>query len=118
MNANQKSQSKALRVYRVTFLNQAKVYEVYAREVHQGEIYGFVELQGLVFGEAGGLLVNPGEERLKEEFKGVRRTLIPSHAVIRIDEVEKEGPARIHDSDGGAKVTPFPGPLMRPGQDR
>ena len=104
-------------VYRVTFLNQGKVYEVYAREVRQGELYGFVELAGLLFGDPGSLLVNPGEERLKEEFKDVRRTLVPIHAVIRIDEVAKEGPARIRDSAGGNdNVTLFPGPFGRPGK--
>jgi hypothetical protein len=32
------------------------------------------------------------------------------HAIVRIDEVEKEGVAKITDTKGG-KVTPFPMPL-------
>jgi hypothetical protein len=34
------------------------------------------------------------------------------HAVVRIDEVEKEGVAKISDSKG-QKVTPFPMPIPR-----
>jgi hypothetical protein len=39
---------------------------------------------------------------------------IPMHSVIRIDEVEKEGTAKITDSKGG-NVTPFPLPLPSDG---
>ncbi len=96
-------------VYRVVFHNQGKVYELYARSVSQGELYGFVELGEIIFGERSGVLVDPSEERLKAEFKAVKRTHIPLHAVIRIDEVEKGGANKII-SDGGdsANVTPFP----------
>ena len=37
-------------IYRVVFLNQGKVYEVYARHVSQtGSLFGFVEIEELVF---------------------------------------------------------------------
>ena len=40
------------RTYRVVFHNQGKVYELYARSVgHSGEMYGFVEIGELIFGE-------------------------------------------------------------------
>jgi len=105
-----------MRVFKVMFLNQGKVYELYAKAVHQGELYGFVEIEGLLFGDNGSLVVDPGEERLKDEFAGVTRALIPIHAVIRIDEVEKEGQSKIHDTDGKTNVTPFPTPLFTPGK--
>lgn len=97
------------RLYRVAFLNQGQVYELYAREVSHGGMPGFVEIGQLVFSERSTLLVDPREERLKAEFDGVERFYVPLHAVIRIDEVKREGTARIVDSaDGAAKVTPFP----------
>lgn len=105
--------SKAKRLYRVSFLNQGQVYEVFARQVYQAELYGFVVVEELVFGERTSVVVDPVEERLKGEFDGVKRSYIPMHAIIRIDEVEKEGPARI--SDPGNKVTTFPGPVYTPG---
>ena len=37
-------------IYRVVFLNQGKVYEVYARHVSQtGSLFGFVEIEELIF---------------------------------------------------------------------
>jgi hypothetical protein len=99
---------KSQRLYRVTFLNQGQVYEIYARHVSQGGMLGFVELEKLVFGEKTSIVVDPSEEKLKSEFAGVVRTYLPMHAVIRIDEVEKEGVARIVSSGESAKVMPFP----------
>ena len=106
-----------MRVYRINFLNQGKVYEVYARRVQQGELYGFVEVQDLLFEDSSTLLVDPSTERLKSEFKGVSRTIIPIHAVIRIDEVEKEGQGKIHELGEKSNVTLFPTPFYSPGRD-
>ena len=103
-------------IFKVSFLNQGQVYEIYAKSVRQGELYGFVEVADLVFGQHQGLVVDPSEERLKQEFAGVRRTLIPMHAVIRIDLVEQAGQTRIRALNGDAKVTPFPGPIYTPGK--
>ncbi|HET6725559.1 MAG TPA: DUF1820 family protein [Gammaproteobacteria bacterium] len=94
-------------IYKVIFLNQGKVYEIYARSVTQGTLFGFVEVEKLSFGERSSVVVDPGEERLKTEFDGVRRTYIPLHAIVRIDEVEKQGVAKVSDADGG-NVMPFP----------
>jgi hypothetical protein len=108
--------SKSL--FRVVFVNQGKVYEVYARKVVQGELLGFVCIEGLSFGERSGVVVDPSEERLRDEFAGVKRFQVPMHAVIRIDEVEKHGTARIVAMDGGT-VTPFPlSPDLTTGKDK
>lgn len=94
-------------LYRVSFHNQGKIYEVYARRVSDGGMLGFVQLEDLVFGARSGIVVDPSEERLRDEFAGVTRTLVPLHAVIRIDAVDRQGSARIRDNDG-SNVTPFP----------
>jgi len=94
-------------VYKVVFLNQGEVYEVYARNVSQGGLFGFIEIEKLLFGEKSTLVVDPSEETLKSEFENVARTYIPMHAVIRIDEVNKRGSGKISDA-GNANVTPFP----------
>lgn len=106
-------------VFKVVFFNQGKVYEVYAKGVTQSGMYGFVEVEGLIFGERSAVLVDPAEERLKSEFEGVNRTYIPMHAVVRIDEVEKEGVAKITEvKEGkGGSVTSFPMPAYKPGDD-
>ncbi len=94
------------RTYRIAFHNQGKVYEVYARNVSHGGMPGFVEVEKLLFGEKSALVVDPTEEKLKTEFANVERFYVPLHAVIRIDEVSKQGPSRI--TAGGDKVLPFP----------
>ena len=107
--------SSAERIYRVVFHSQGKIYEIYARGVTDGAMLGFVEIEELTFGERTQMVVDPAEEKLKSEFAGVKRTYIPMHAIVRIDEVEKEGQAKITDSEGG-KVTPFPMPVYGPGK--
>lgn len=88
------------RVYKVQFHNQGKLYELYAREVSQSDLYAFIEVSGIIFGEKAKVVVDPSEERLKAEFSQVNRTHIPLHAVVRIDEVEKEGVNKIIDGGG------------------
>ena len=78
-------------------------------------MWGFIEIEEFLFGERSQLLVDPSEEKLKNEFQGVKRSYIPMGAIIRIDEVEKEGAAKISESNGGANVSSFPMPGMIPG---
>ena len=108
---------KEKRVYKIQFHNHGKVYELYARDVHQSAMLGFIEIEGLIFGERSAVVVDPSEERLKNEFAGVERTYIPMHAVIRIDEVEKEGANKIIAIEKGENVTPFPVPTYPTGGD-
>ena len=108
------------RVYKVVFLNQGETFEIYAREVSQGSLFGFVEVEGILFGERTQVVVDPSEERLKSEFKGVQRIYVPIHSIVRIDEVEKEGVSRVtaaEEGEGGGTVTSFPGPIYTPTGD-
>ncbi len=113
---NTSTSKRDRKVYKVMFINQGKVYELYARKVGQGELYGFIQLDELIFGEKTALVVDPSEERLRGEFAGVSRCHVPIHAVIRIDEVEKEGAAKIRAAGEGDNVTAFPHPLIPPGK--
>jgi hypothetical protein len=99
-------------IYKVLFVNQGKVYEVYARKVGHGSLFGFVEIEELVFGERAGVVLDPSEERIKTEFEGVKRSFLPMHSVIRIDEVTKRGSCKITQYEGN--VTPFPSPVYAP----
>ena len=97
-----------MRIYRVAFVNQGKVYQLHAQTVRQGELYGFIEISELLFDEHTSMVIDPAEEKLKSEFGGVTRIMIPMHAVIRVDEVEKRGQNKILDIDNSSNVTPFP----------
>lgn len=100
-------------IYKVLFLNQGKVYEVYAKGVSHGGLFGFIEVEELVFNARSTVVVDPGEEKIKSEFEGVRRTYLPLHSIIRIDEVEEQGTSKITTADGG-NVTQFPVPMYSP----
>jgi hypothetical protein len=104
-----KSTANKKRLYRVIFVNQGKVYEVYTRRVGQGTLFGFIEIERLVFGEKSAVVIDPTEERLRNEFEGVTLSHIPLHAVIRIDEVERHGSAKIVSISGKSDdVVSFP----------
>ena len=99
-------------IFRVLFHNQGQIYEVYAHNIYQSELYGFVEIEDYAFGNRSQMLIDPAEDRLRTEFDGVQRSFIPMHSIVRIDEVEKEGTAKITDSKG-QNVTPFPMPVPK-----
>lgn len=100
------------RIYRITFINQDKIYEIFARQVYESDLYGFVVIEEIVFGTQSTVVIDPGEERLKTEFDSVKRSFIPIHSVIRIDEVENPGVSKIHALDGSSvsNVSPFSRP--------
>ena len=102
------------KLYRVTFASQGKTYEIYARNVEHGTLFGFVMIEELVFGERSVVVVDPAEEKIKSEFANVKRSYVPMHAIIRIDEVDKTGVSKITQGSGD-NVSPFPVPLYTPG---
>lgn len=93
-------------IFKVSFYNQGNVYEVYANKVYQADLHGFITIEELKFHERTSVVVDPGEEKLKTEFDQVKRFFVPMHSIIRIDEVEKQGVAKI--SAAGEKIAQFP----------
>ncbi len=85
-------------IYKVIFFNRDDIYEIYAKNVYEGDMYGFIIIEDFIFGEKSTVLIDPSEERLRNEFEGVNRTFIPIHEVIRIDQVKKRGIAKISSS--------------------
>ena len=79
-------------------------------------MYGFVEVEEIVFGEKSAIVVDPGEESLKVEFGNVRRLLIPFNEISRIDEVEKEGSGKVFAISGSTDKTGS-APAILPPQD-
>ena len=102
----------ASHIFRIMFVNQGKVYEIYARKVGHGDLFGFIEVEELLFGERSTVVLDPSEERIKGEFEGVKRTFLPMHSVLRIDEVKKHGTSKITALEGGANVAQFPMPMF------
>lgn len=103
-------------IYRVIFNNQGEVYELYTRYIFQSEMYGFIEVEELLFDES--QISNASDEaeakisfdKLKLEFTGVKRSFIPLQSIIRIDEMEKPGVVKVSPSkdDPAGNVRHFP----------
>ena len=104
----------ATHLFKVVFHAQGRVYEIYARKVGHGSLFGFVEVEDLVFGERSTVVVDPAEEKIKAEFEGVKRTYLPLHSVIRIDEVRKSGISKVAAADAASNVAQFPFPVYTP----
>ena len=100
------------KLFRIAFLNHGKVYELFCTGVCTSGLFGFVEVSGLVFSEKDSLVVDPTEEKMRDEFDGVEILHLPMHSVLRIEQVKKKGQAVIRDRESGEKVTPFP---LQPG---
>jgi hypothetical protein len=96
------------RLYKIIFLNQGKVYELFSRKVASSALWGFVEVADLIFETGESLLVDPTEERMRQEFEGARVLHLPIQSVLRVEEVDKRGPCLIRDREAGEKVTQFP----------
>ena len=98
-------------LYKVTFLNAGKVYELYARRVVASALWGFTEVSDLVFDVGEGVVVDPTEERLRDEFAATRVLHLPVHSVVRVEEVDRKNTSTIRDAATGDRVvTPFPLP--------
>ena len=95
-------------LYKIIFLNHGKVYELYAEGVTSSGLWGFIEVSDLVFETGEGLVVDPTEEKMRQEFEGARVLHLPIQSVLRVEEVEKRGQCLIRDRKSGEKVTPFP----------
>ena len=82
-------------LYRIRFRTEDKILEVYCRNVTQGELFGFIEISGFAWGRKSEIIVDPTEQEVRNEFAGVKSAQIPMHAVVRVDQVEKGGTAKI-----------------------
>ena len=97
------------RLYRIVFYQDEELYEIYSRSVSEDGLMGFISVEELIFTDPNTtLVIDPNEERLQNEFKGVTRSYIPMHNVLRIDEVETHGVARIKESGKPSNVSAFP----------
>lgn len=86
-------------IYRVVFAQNDKLYEVYSRYLTEESLMGFIEIEELLFHDvSSSIVIDPNEEKLRAEFKDVKRSYIPLHTILRIDEVIKEGSAKMTPS--------------------
>lgn len=101
---------RSKKLYKVTFLSQGKMLELYARQVTSSELWGFTQIADIVFDQSTeGIVIDPTEEKLREEFANTRVLHLPIQCIVRVEEVEKRGPLTIRDAASGERVVmPFP----------
>lgn len=95
-------------LYKIIFLNQSKVYELYARDVFSSDIYGFIYVSDLVFDQNKTIVIDPAEDKLRDEFENVNVLHLPLQSVIRIEEVKKKLSCKIRDIKQGENISQFP----------
>lgn len=96
-------------LFKISFLNQGEVYDIFCRKVSGSDLsYGFIQVSELVFESDDGVVIDPTEERLREEFAEVQVLHLPMHSVLRIEQVNKRGQAVIRERSSGEKVTQLP----------
>ena len=101
---------KIMAIYKIIYSSGQQQCEIYAKSVLQPNLFGFIEIESLLFNSDNNLLINPAEEKLQKEFSGVKRCFLPINSIIRIDEVEKQGAAKIKDSaHNKSNIAIFPG---------
>ena len=105
-------------IYRIIFTQEDKVYEICVRYISEENLMGFIEVEELVFSESGSVVVDPTEEKLKKEFQGVKRSYIPMHMILRIDEMEKEGMVKLKAAASSDNVRQFPRVSQQPVKDK
>ena len=88
-----------------------EIYEIYSKSIYQSDMYGFIEVEDYLFDQNSQIVVDTSEEKLKKEFEGVNRSYIPINAILRIDEVDKKGNAKI-TKNKSENIMPLPTPIL------
>jgi hypothetical protein len=60
----------------------------FAKSVNPSSYIGLIEVSNILYMDSE-ILINPEDEKIRKEFKGVKRTFLPLSAIIRIDEIEE-----------------------------
>ncbi len=100
-------------LFRINYINNHQVYELYAKQLNTDALFGFITLTDLVFDLKTGVVIDPAEEQLKAEFADVKTLHIPLQNVVKIEEVEHKKSCKIRTLTAEQTVLPIkqqPGP--------
>ncbi|MCX7552791.1 DUF1820 family protein [Marinicella sp. S1101] len=96
------------KIYRINYNTNQEVYELYAKAVNTQELLGFISISDLLFDQQSGVVIDPTEERLKTEFKGVKTLHLPIQNVLKIEEVEQKKSCKIKTLKKDINLTAIP----------
>ena len=60
---------KKEKVYKILFIQLGEVYEIFAKNIYQSDMYAFLEVEEFIFGSDDQLVVDPSSEKLKNSKK-------------------------------------------------
>jgi hypothetical protein len=102
-------------LYRVVFTQEDKIYEVYAQSLSEESLMGFIEIEEFVLdAESTSPTQESTEDYLKSEFAGVKRSYIPMHMILRIDEMEVQGVKVEKNPSNQDNIHQFPSKHKKP----
>ena len=64
-------------IYKVMFHSMGQIYEVYAHNIYSSDLYGFIEVEDYIFGKRSQVVIDPGEDKLRNVFEGCREVSFP-----------------------------------------
>ena len=86
----------AKELYKITIIDEDKEHTtLYATNVTQADLLGFVEISGLEFPNKSDIILTPGEDKAHTLFKDTKRIIIPGNYIIRIEELKEDKKAQI-----------------------
>jgi hypothetical protein len=104
------------KIFHVRFVEQQQLYDIYARQVLQSHLHGFIEVSDFVFSVSSELVIDPSEERLKSELSNVERLFVPLYAITRLEQVKQKGVVKIKplNTKEQGNISRFPDMMMSP----
>jgi Uncharacterized protein conserved in bacteria len=72
---------KDKKIYKIIFIQLGEIYEIFAKQIFQSDMYGFLEVEEFIFTNDDQLVVDPSSEKLKTEINKVKRSYIPIGAI-------------------------------------
>jgi hypothetical protein len=87
--------TKNKKIYKIFVKLNENIVELYAKQVYQSDMYGFIEVEEYIFDNNSKIVINPLEEELIREFSEVKRSFFPVQSIVRIDEVERSGSLKV-----------------------
>ena len=67
---------KDKKIYKIIFIQLGEIYEIFAKQIFQSDMYGFLEVEEFIFTNGDQLVVDPSSEKLKKEFYKVQRRML------------------------------------------
>ena len=57
--------------YKIIFMQLGEIYEIFAKQIYQSDMYGFIEVEEYIFNQNKQLVVDPSSEKLRERISNL-----------------------------------------------